>query len=347
MKFIDDFMDKKAQEAVRKENEQIERKARLSELESKNKQKRRVLLHPIKSANERKEIENLKREISVYEEEKENKGSLIVLLGLLIGGLFFLCILLSLHKTTDTNSDSNETIVAETQVDAKEEVEDSAKDSSIAENVAKNDEQSSNTDSTDNLIVVAADASDENSKTVSQESTEPADEQSSASNSVAHGIKYTDFSVIHSSDYAHASADADYIGNDEGITITIKANNGNMEIEDLIFDYDESLLNIDIKEPDYQNGETVISAYVTANSECNTELFITSEYEVEVSDGGLVNGYLIPIRKLDPSEGRVVYITPTGTKYHFDANCAGENAVRTLYHDVSMLEYEPCGTCAN
>ena len=57
MKFIDDFLEKKTQDALRKENEQIERLARLSELESRSKQKRRMLLHPLKAANERKEIQ--------------------------------------------------------------------------------------------------------------------------------------------------------------------------------------------------------------------------------------------------------------------------------------------------
>lgn len=54
MKFINDFMEKKTQDALREANEHIERKARLSELESRNKQKRNMLLHPLKSADERK-----------------------------------------------------------------------------------------------------------------------------------------------------------------------------------------------------------------------------------------------------------------------------------------------------
>ena len=60
-----------------------------------------------------------------------------------------------------------------------------------------------------------------------------------------------------------------------------------------------------------------------------------------------VMGYPISINKLDASEGRVVFITPTGTKYHYDPDCAGENAMKTTYHDVAMLEYDSCGNCVN
>ena len=104
-------------------------------------------------------------------------------------------------------------------------------------------------------------------------------------------------------------------------------------------------MNVDIEELNHQDGKTIITAYVTANSECDTELFITTEYEAETSEEPY--GYSIIIRKLDSSEGRVEYVTPTGTKYHNDADCAGENAIKTTCHDVAMLEYEPCGTCAD
>jgi len=46
-------------------------------------------------------------------------------------------------------------------------------------------------------------------------------------------------------------------------------------------------------------------------------------------------------------EKRVVYVTPTGSKYHSDSDCAGENATPTTYYDVEMMELEPCGKCAD
>lgn len=343
MKFIDDFMEKKTQDTLRKENEQIERKARLSELESRNKQKRSVLLHPVKSANERKEIKDLKKEISAYEQKKEDKVVIFAAIGVLVGFILLLCLSSAFHKPSDDNTDANETIVAETNVETEE--ENTIKGNTNAETVAIRDEQSNIADSTTHSIVASAGASDESDKTVDQEKTESEDEALPSANTAVQGIRSSDLMIVSRRDYNHVSNDSDYIGNGEGITLTIEVNKGNIEIEDLVFDYDTSLLNVDIEEPSYQDGKTIITAYVTANSECDTELFITTENEVEMSDEPY--GYPITIRKLDSSEGRIAYITPTGTKYHFDANCAGENAVRTTYHDVMMLEIEPCGTCAD
>lgn len=41
---------------------------------------------------------------------------------------------------------------------------------------------------------------------------------------------------------------------------------------------------------------------------------------------------------------RIVYITPTGKKYHYDQQCAGKNAIPKNLDDVSG-SYGPCGTC--
>lgn len=343
MKFIDDFMEKKTQDALRKENEQIERKARLSELESRNAQKRRILLHPVKSANERKEIKDLKKEISAYEKEKEDRVAIFAICGLLAGLILLLCLSSVFHKSSNDNTDVNETMVAETKSETVE--GNTAKGSTNVETVVIKDEQSSTANSTANSIVDDAGVNDESDGTIDQEKTESEDEVLPQASSIAQGIMSSDLRVMSIRDYNHVSNDSNYIGNGEGITITIEANRGNVEKEDIVFDYDTSLLSVDIEEPNHQDGKTIITAYVTANSECDTELFITTEYEFETSEEPY--GYPITIRKLDSSEGRIVYITPTGTKYHFDANCAGENAMKTTYHDVAMLEIEPCGTCAD
>lgn len=41
---------------------------------------------------------------------------------------------------------------------------------------------------------------------------------------------------------------------------------------------------------------------------------------------------------------RIVYITPTGKKYHYDQQCAGVNAIPKNLDDV-IGSYGPCGTC--
>lgn len=41
---------------------------------------------------------------------------------------------------------------------------------------------------------------------------------------------------------------------------------------------------------------------------------------------------------------RIVYITPTGKKYHYDQQCAGKNAI-PINLDEAMRAHDPCGTC--
>ena len=157
----------------------------------------------------------------------------------------------------------------------------------------------------------------------------------------------SDLRVRSVSDYVHISNDPVYLGNDEGVTITIEVDKEGIEIEDLVYEYDTSLLSVDFEETIHQDGKTKIVAYVTAYEECSTELFITTNYEIDTLNENDVMGYPIGIKKLDSSEGRVVYVTPTGTKYHYSPDCAGENAMKTTLYDAESWECEPCGTCAN
>ena len=351
MKFIDDFMEKKAQDALKKENEHFERKARLSELESKNKQKGRNLLHPVKSANERKEIKNLRKEIAAYEKEKEDKKSILVLGGVLIG-LLAVFILIGVFDKTPDKPVTDETTVSVTSDEPKN--ESTVQENTIAVTAATTtDEQPNTASSIDNSIVAGAGASEENTKPVEQdekveqEVTGAEDELEASDATAVQGIMSSDIRVSSLTDYAHFSNDTICLGNNEGVFITIEAVNKKMEMEDVVFDYDTSLLNVDVEEPKHKDEKTIISAYVTANEECSTELFITTKYEIETLGEDNAYGYPISIKKLDSSEGRIVFITPTGTKYHYDAGCAGENAIKTTYHDVAMYEYEPCGTCVN
>ena len=118
-KIFNDLMEKKAQEAIKKENEQIMRKARLSELEEKNKSMRHKLLHPIKSANDGKEIKKLKEDIAAFENEKDNNRLLMI-----SGGLF--CFLMIMLFATgmfgkSSNDKADEAPVAMTVTETKTE----------------------------------------------------------------------------------------------------------------------------------------------------------------------------------------------------------------------------------
>jgi len=49
--------------------------------------------------------------------------------------------------------------------------------------------------------------------------------------------------------------------------------------------------------------------------------------------------------KLDSKQGKLVYYTPTGEKYHFSKSCAGDNAMETTLNDAEGF-LDPCGKCA-
>lgn len=141
MKLIDDFMEKKTQDALKKENEQILRKARLSELESKSKQKKRMLLHPLKTVDERKEINNLKKEIEAYENEKKDRTAIIALCGLAAACMLMLCISGLFSKSSNDNTNDNEATSAATEVTAAVDSNESENESKIGDNVASNSSQ--------------------------------------------------------------------------------------------------------------------------------------------------------------------------------------------------------------
>lgn len=47
----------------------------------------------------------------------------------------------------------------------------------------------------------------------------------------------------------------------------------------------------------------------------------------------------------EKTHGNVVYVTPTGKKYHFRQTCAGKNAIGISYEQATQ-NYSPCKKCA-
>ena len=41
-----------------------------------------------------------------------------------------------------------------------------------------------------------------------------------------------------------------------------------------------------------------------------------------------------------------VFVTPTGSRYHFDKDCGGKNSKPTTLEDATKLGYTPCQKCA-
>lgn len=48
----------------------------------------------------------------------------------------------------------------------------------------------------------------------------------------------------------------------------------------------------------------------------------------------------------EPPHGRLVYITPTGEKYHYRDTCAGKNA-KPAYTSQVINDYGPCKKCVH
>ncbi len=53
-----------------------------------------------------------------------------------------------------------------------------------------------------------------------------------------------------------------------------------------------------------------------------------------------------PVFSDTTEEIQTVYLTPTGTKYHYSKSCAGKNAIPTSKEDA-VKGHGPCGSCVN
>ena len=154
-----------------------------------------------------------------------------------------------------------------------------------------------------------------------------------------------DWTISSYTDYAHDS-EIIILGNKEGVELSIEAPKPNLTFDDFAVMYDEELLACEEKTIiDSFKDKTILKYRITHTSPGTSEVFVVSMYEyIELGDECL--GYSLTVRGLDQTDGRIVYVTPSGEKYHLSESCAGENAIATTLWDVRQYEYEPCGKCA-
>ena len=150
--------------------------------------------------------------------------------------------------------------------------------------------------------------------------------------------------------FAHAQFDSDivYLGNGEMTTIYMTASPAGLTLDDFLIDYDDTILSVDIgtlwsDENKNQSGCTIT---VSAINPGVSDVVVYSSYDI-LSKGDEAMGYVVPVKALDSREGSTVYITRSGEKYHFSADCAGPNAEATTLHEAELYEYGPCGNCVN
>ena len=173
-----------------------------------------------------------------------------------------------------------------------------------------------------------------------------AETQTEASAPFSHAhITAEELKVRTATDYAHTKSDIVYLGNNEGVTITIAVSKENLSPDDFAIIYDETALSADTN-LETMDGKTIYTLYATGRTEGRTSLVICTAYDLYLQ-GEDANGYMIEIVKLNSSDGRVVYVTPTGDRYHFSKDCAGESAIETTYWDAVANDYSPCGKCAS
>lgn len=153
----------------------------------------------------------------------------------------------------------------------------------------------------------------------------------------------SDLNVTTLTDYSHVDTETLFLGNEEGATITVNAPAGTTADEIFVYG-DEELLDISYESID--ETQSCFTIYVKGKVEGNTELFIATTYELETM-GEEAEGFILDICKLNSSEGQIAYVTPTGEKYHYSKECAGENATITTYKDCMSCGYEACKKCAS
>ena len=380
--YFEDSIKRLNSEIAELEKKQIERNERLREIEDENNKSGFHVPNPVKAIKQKEEAKRISKALSADEEklkelreelesceeelmkietglalnERSRKrlipilsGAAVLLIGIfIVGGMF----LGNNKKEEDAIAAANNepSQVEPSQEDptraitVEEEKSERVSDvSTVKEAVV---EQSAANHSTDESmqVIEKSNSSDTEKLAIVEEDVSTAE---SADDITEGMLKLTnkDLSIQYIRDYGHVSNDSIYLGNDEGLTITVDIAKGNVALEDLIFDADDSLINIDVSDPIYEIGKTRIEAYVTASGECNTDIWIGTNYEV-LTKGDDAMWCNISVVKLNSEDGRVVYVTPTGDKYHYSSGCAGENAYATTYYDVSMLEMEPCGNCA-
>lgn len=159
-------------------------------------------------------------------------------------------------------------------------------------------------------------------------------------------VSASQLSVSYSTDYFHMRSEWIYLGNDEGVTFTISTSVSGITWDDLFIYYDEEMITVDYEDSYEANGKTYFKVYAEGLEEGKSEIMIFTVYDL-ITYGENASGYYFEVMKLDDYQGRVVYVTQYGEKYHYSAACAGDSCYTTTYYDAVGLDYGPCHKCAD
>ena len=157
--------------------------------------------------------------------------------------------------------------------------------------------------------------------------------------------KVGDYSVYTKNEYAHIDSDVIRLGNSERVWISIEASPATLSMDDFIIDYDDTMLEIVDVTSSTLGDILKIELTVKAKKSGLSEIIICSGYEL-FEDAENAECYVLTVNGLNSKDGRVVYVTSTGEKYHYSASCVSSGTKTTL-SDALAYEYEPCGKCVN
>lgn len=144
-------------------------------------------------------------------------------------------------------------------------------------------------------------------------------------------------------DYFHVDSEYITLGEDEGLTLRVTLPEAGLTEDVLSLSYDSFLLHIDCGAPESEDGESRFTLRITSRAVGESELIISADCKA-LSPGE--NRAELSIRKLDAQASKLVYITPTGIRYHLSRACAGDGAIKTTLYDALAAGYDPCGSCA-
>lgn len=329
-------------------SEQQHREARIQQLESERNQKRFRILHPLKSRKLQKEIELLHKEITSSENRKRKHKRLKIILFSAAGAQMALFLLVGiLANATSPHEGLYDPALASYNIEQfslsySAPTEASMASAFLSSESTENDANQARQDSAESSPMSESAETLPPANSVSEEAIRQEPMESTYCE-----ITSDDLDISFLRDYTHNSNTSIYLGQNEGVTFTLSASDPSHSVtaDDIQILYDDTLLVVEVDALPSNASTTSFHIYVTARTECTTKIMFGTTFELSaLREQAPVHSF--DIAQLDAVQGQLVYITPTGKRYHFSKSCAGENAIPTTLFDVSSY-YTPCKKCAS
>lgn len=155
--------------------------------------------------------------------------------------------------------------------------------------------------------------------------------------------------IYYKTEYSHIDMEIIRLGDKETATIELEAEPAGLTLDDFIIVYDESLIKASFEDvvSNEASNETLITMHISAISEGVSEIIIIPAYDYVTKAEEDIRGYVLTVKGYGSKEGKIVYITSSGEKYHYSKKCAGDSAYGTTLAEAKAYEYSPCGNCVD